>query len=138
MKSYEEHEAFYEKHGVRYSELLRLPYWDSIRWVVVDPMHEVYLNVCAQHDKDFLGMSLSMEDGDGSLPTPSKGGPDPKMIENAWLHLRSSPLKDLKSLHLPVLQALASRAALRTKKDMKAALLDALKRFVHQTMSLIL
>ena len=32
-----------QKYGVRYTELLRLPYFDTIRYVVVDPMHNVLL-----------------------------------------------------------------------------------------------
>ena len=32
-----------QNHGVRYTELLRLPYFDSPRFVVVDPMHNILL-----------------------------------------------------------------------------------------------
>ena len=30
-------------YGVRFTELLRLPYFDSIRFAIVDPMHNVLL-----------------------------------------------------------------------------------------------
>ena len=38
-------EAHFKEHGVRWSELLRLPYMDSIRFAVVDPMHCLFLGV---------------------------------------------------------------------------------------------
>ncbi|PKC01816.1 hypothetical protein RhiirA5_298088 [Rhizophagus irregularis] len=38
-------EAHFKEHGVRWSELLRLPYMDPIRFAVVDPMHCLFLGV---------------------------------------------------------------------------------------------
>ena len=38
-------DAYFKKHGVRWSELLRLPYMDPIRFAVVDPMHCLFLGV---------------------------------------------------------------------------------------------
>lgn len=35
-------------HGIRYSALLELPYWDPIRFSVVDPMHNLFLGT-AKH-----------------------------------------------------------------------------------------
>ena len=35
--------------GVRWSELLRLPYWDPTRFVVIDVMHNLFLNVVEFH-----------------------------------------------------------------------------------------
>ena len=32
-----------QNHGVRYTELLRLPYFDSPRFIVVDAMHNILL-----------------------------------------------------------------------------------------------
>ncbi|TFK82411.1 hypothetical protein K466DRAFT_468385, partial [Polyporus arcularius HHB13444] len=33
----------FEKHGLRWSELLRLPYWDPTRFAVIDTMHNLFL-----------------------------------------------------------------------------------------------
>jgi len=33
----------FKEHGVRWTELLRLPYMDPIRFAVVDPMHCLFL-----------------------------------------------------------------------------------------------
>ena len=38
-------DAHFKEHGVRWSELLRLPYMDPIRFAVVDPMHCLFLGV---------------------------------------------------------------------------------------------
>lgn len=136
IDTYAGREAFYKKHGVRYSELLRLPYWDVVRWTVPDPMHNGYINVLGHHNKDFMGMQIDTVDGDGSLPPPTQSTPDALETENAWRHVRWSPLEELKKLKLPVLQALATRAALRAKTDEKKPLVNALQRFVRTMFSL--
>ncbi|PKC55993.1 hypothetical protein RhiirA1_402464 [Rhizophagus irregularis] len=38
-------EAHFKEHGIRWSELLRLPYMDPIRFAVVDPMYCLFLDV---------------------------------------------------------------------------------------------
>jgi hypothetical protein len=44
-KSNAERTRFVQEHGVRWSELLRLPYFDPIRFVVIDPMHCLFLGI---------------------------------------------------------------------------------------------
>ncbi|EXX56951.1 hypothetical protein RirG_211600 [Rhizophagus irregularis DAOM 197198w] len=36
---------FVSEKGVRWSELLRLPYFDPIRFIIVDPMHCLFLEI---------------------------------------------------------------------------------------------
>ena len=36
------------RYGARYSELLRLPYFDCVRFTIVDPMHNLFLGT-AKH-----------------------------------------------------------------------------------------
>lgn len=38
-----EREAIARKHGVRFTELLRLPYFNTIRFAIVHPMHTILL-----------------------------------------------------------------------------------------------
>ncbi|PPQ75273.1 hypothetical protein CVT24_007401 [Panaeolus cyanescens] len=46
----EEHrEKLYQTNGVRWSELLRLPYWDPTRFVVIDVMHALLLGLLKRH-----------------------------------------------------------------------------------------
>ena len=32
-----------QNHGVRFTDLLRIPYFDTVRFIVVDPMHSIFL-----------------------------------------------------------------------------------------------
>ena len=43
-----EQQCIEKRHGVRYSCLLELPYWDPIKFSVVDPMHNLFLGT-AKH-----------------------------------------------------------------------------------------
>lgn len=38
-----ERKAFHIQHGVRWSELVRLPYFDMVRMGIIDPMHNLLL-----------------------------------------------------------------------------------------------
>jgi hypothetical protein len=49
-------ESEWKTNHVRWSELLRLPYWDVTKFVVVDPMHNLFLNVIPHHVRDFWGV----------------------------------------------------------------------------------
>ncbi len=44
----EEQNGAESKYGIRYSELLRLPYFDCIRYTIIDPMHNLFLGT-AKH-----------------------------------------------------------------------------------------
>jgi hypothetical protein len=72
--------ALYKSNGIRWSELLRLPYWDPTRFVVVDPMHTLFLNLIQHHFRILLGID-SVERGATSSPTQ-------KMLEKARISLR--------------------------------------------------
>ena len=44
--------------GVRYSELLRLPYFDCIRFTVIDPMHNLFLGTAKHMMETWLSKSV--------------------------------------------------------------------------------
>ena len=48
------------KHGVGWSELLRLKYWNPIWLLVVDPMHNLFLGLCQRHFRIVFGMDYSL------------------------------------------------------------------------------
>lgn len=52
-----ERQAIYKEHGIRWSPLFLLPYWDPTKQVVVDMMHDMFLGVVKRHFVDVLGMS---------------------------------------------------------------------------------
>ncbi|KAJ3979398.1 hypothetical protein F5890DRAFT_1374771, partial [Lentinula detonsa] len=47
----------FEQTGVRWSELLRLEYWDPIQNTVIDPMHGFYLGIFQRHCRNIWGMN---------------------------------------------------------------------------------
>jgi len=60
----------FKKHGIRWSELLRLPYWDPTKHIVIDSMHGFYLRMFNRHIRDIWGMNVKFNDGNGLV------GPD--------------------------------------------------------------
>jgi len=43
LQAEDEQDEFFAKHGVRWTELARLPYFDIIRCSMIDPMHNLLL-----------------------------------------------------------------------------------------------
>jgi hypothetical protein len=62
-----ERETLFKAHGVRYSELWRLPYWDPSRQLVIDPMHCLLEGLVPHHTRNLLGLT--------SKPTASASTP---------------------------------------------------------------
>jgi hypothetical protein len=52
-------QAFFDSSGIRWSELLRLPYFDMGRCIVVDAMHNLFLGLIKEHFDGILGIRLS-------------------------------------------------------------------------------
>ena len=52
-----EREAIAKEYGIRYSELLRLPYWDPSRFTILDSMHNLFLGDFKHHIDDIWTMS---------------------------------------------------------------------------------
>ena len=50
------------KYGVRYSALLELPYFDPVRFTVVDPMHNLYLGTGKHAFKTWIKMGILCDD----------------------------------------------------------------------------
>jgi len=50
-------QQIYDTFGVRWSELLRLPYWDPTCFVVVEAMHNFFLGDLQHHCRKVLGMN---------------------------------------------------------------------------------
>ena len=54
-ESEEESEAVFAASGLRWSELLRLPYFDPSCFVVVNGMHNLFLGLIQEHFQGILG-----------------------------------------------------------------------------------
>ncbi|KAF8589329.1 hypothetical protein K439DRAFT_1333088 [Ramaria rubella] len=52
-----EQSEIYKAHGVHWSELWRLPYWDPVCQLVVDPMHCILEGLAQQHSREVLDLT---------------------------------------------------------------------------------
>ncbi|KAJ3563554.1 hypothetical protein NP233_g8865 [Leucocoprinus birnbaumii] len=133
----------FAKHGLRWSELLRLPYWDPTSYVVIDSMHCFYLGLFHRHAIHIWGMDAGMDDGDGVTFNKLSQRPTNDELKSALLLFYGNNFKSLQKLpwhtlaHLCVLfklrfggtkQALLSNLredpALDTSKLNKSALIQ--------------
>ncbi|KAG2050197.1 hypothetical protein BDR06DRAFT_984109 [Suillus hirtellus] len=62
-----EHERLFKAHGVCYSELWCLPYWDPSWQLVIDPMHCILEGLAQHHTQHLLG--LTSESTTSTLPS---------------------------------------------------------------------
>lgn len=49
-----ERDKVFKETGVRWSELLRLPYWDPTRFLVINGMHNLFLGIVQHHFRDLI------------------------------------------------------------------------------------
>jgi hypothetical protein len=115
-----------EDHGIYWSELLRLPYWNPILFTIIDPMHTLYLGLLKSHCRDIWGMNISVEDGDGSTSHTRKKQQElpPKSIEEGRQALYTGELKDIRH---PVLWSLCETFNLRRVGTKRALMSELLK-----------
>lgn len=60
--------AVMDRTGVRFSELMRLPYWNPVRFTVIDTMHCLFLGVFKRHWCDVWGLKGTKK-ADVRIPT---------------------------------------------------------------------
>ncbi|PIL35041.1 hypothetical protein GSI_02828 [Ganoderma sinense ZZ0214-1] len=58
-----EHErrAIFDSHGIRWSELYRLEYWDPTQFALVDMMHNLFLGELRHHCMEVFGVDVASE-----------------------------------------------------------------------------
>ncbi|KAI0740921.1 hypothetical protein C8Q76DRAFT_596326, partial [Earliella scabrosa] len=88
----------YDHSGIRWSELLRLTYWNPILYTVIDSMHNLYLGLLERHIRDFWGIATEEDDGDSSgrdsVKAPNRPSEDVmKKAHDSLLHDRDSVLE---------------------------------------------
>ncbi|KAI8989143.1 hypothetical protein BD414DRAFT_327419 [Trametes punicea] len=64
-----ERERIFQQHGVRWSELWRLPYWDPTRQLVVDSMHCIFEGLVPYHFRDILGLTAAHANAKEEMPS---------------------------------------------------------------------
>lgn len=121
-------------HPARYSVLLRLPYWDPVKFTIIDSMHNLFLGLFQRHCRHVWGMNVSMTDGDGSsraigvIPTV----PPPEEMNAGRLALETGDFAEFsrRKVKRDVLYYLCAENGLR-RAGKKADLLKELKVFVR-------
>jgi hypothetical protein len=79
-------EACFKAHGVRWSVLLELPYWNPILFSVVDSMHAAYLGLVQSHCRKIWRINLTVDGGEGTAIQPAKDVPRPSdLVLSRWL-----------------------------------------------------
>jgi len=119
------------KYGIRYSEFLRLPYFDPIRNLCVDPMHAFFLRMLSHHCQDIWGMDVKFDDGDGLTvdPVPSEIRSSLE-FQNAFLALRSEALGTLQKFPFKTLRYLAADQSILVKAKSLAEIMTVLTKYV--------
>ena len=87
-----EQDAAFASSGVKWSELLCLPYFDPTRFVVIDAMHNLFLSLINEHFQNILGIRLN-KDKEQNSPVIHMNFIDPR-----WESLREVEKKDSKRL----------------------------------------
>ncbi|KAF5327761.1 hypothetical protein D9619_004081 [Psilocybe cf. subviscida] len=136
----EEQDLILKETGIRWSELLRLPYFDPSRFVVVDAMHNLFLGLMKEHC-EILGVRLNgVADAHIALPIPlswqikSRVSTLSKNEKSSWdrLHkLLESPLND--KLRDPVEFPTIRRKILSTHRSVLNLIFDVLPEIVYPT-----
>ncbi|KAJ3528879.1 hypothetical protein NM688_g7934 [Phlebia brevispora] len=100
-----EQDRLLKQNGIRWSELLRLPYWDPTRFIIIDPMHNLLLGLIQFHCRVVLGFDVKQSAPEDCLSFTgrwSKGVDEAKLAEGRLLLAQASPtLSKLKELRLP-------------------------------------
>lgn len=107
----EERDEIYATHGVRWSVFLELPYWDPIKFTVVDSMHGFYLRMFQHHCRVIWGMDVLLADGEPLSSKQKRKPSDAQMLE-AHHVLRFGTQDALESLISPVLVQLCRETLL--------------------------
>jgi hypothetical protein len=94
--SQSQRDKVFKKYGVRWSVLLRLPYWDPPRFTVVDTMHTVLLGHLHRHCSILWKMNPTRSDDPGGNPylpsnTARERGLSYKAIMSTAWDIRSAP-----------------------------------------------
>ncbi|KAJ3933374.1 MAG: hypothetical protein NXY57DRAFT_1037683 [Lentinula lateritia] len=64
----EERQKIYDEHGIRWSELLELPYWDPVLFTIIDDMYFAQLGLFETHLRDVWQIDHKKPGGDGLYP----------------------------------------------------------------------
>jgi hypothetical protein len=122
----------YRQNGVRWSELLRLPYWDPTNFVVLDCMHSLLLGNLQRHCREVWGMDVQLEDDDSHIKPDGKSfSVTEDEVYNGYNVLEHGADKDVASLSFNVVRKLCQDTqTIRFSRKRKGQLVEALLKYV--------
>lgn len=119
--------------GVRWSELLRLPYWDPTKFTLIDSMHAFYLRIFQHHIRNIWGMDIEIEDGDGITFDRGNKAPNEVAIQHAHHTLRHGSMSQLEELPWATLRELCRDTRSLRVRGGKGVLLERLCQYVRDS-----
>lgn len=131
-KTSNEREDLYRRFGVRWSELLRLPYWDPTRYTLIDSMHALLLGLLRRHCFIVWHMNDKYVDSLG-LPVFDDVdiGPSEEAIEAGLRAMGSGSENLLWKLKRPVLAEMCRMHEIPLRRNRKKEMVKALIVYVR-------
>ena len=68
----DEQETLFKSHGIRWSALLNLPYWNPILFTAIEPMHAFDAGLFQTHCQQIWGIDTAAPSGDGTAAKATK------------------------------------------------------------------
>ncbi|KAJ2912102.1 hypothetical protein MD484_g8307, partial [Candolleomyces efflorescens] len=127
--SVDERERLVRKDGARWSELLRLPYWDPTKFTLIDSMHAFYLRMFQHHCRSVWGMDVRFDDGPGVTLDQGPNQPSEEEMRIAEQILRHGTEKMLSAQPRSVLRELCRQTTTIPFRRNKAELIEELKAY---------
>ena len=72
-----EQEALFRNHGLRWSPLLDLPYWNPVLFTAIEPMHVFDTGLLQTHCRQVWGIDVSAPSGNGTASATAMAVPRP-------------------------------------------------------------
>jgi len=101
-RSESEKGRLFKKHGIRWSILLELPYWDPPRFTVIDSMHTILLGHLHRHCTIIWGLNPLRAGGDDNHKASKPPG-FRTVVSTAWT-IRSGSVAEVESLRTSLLR----------------------------------
>lgn len=109
-------DAIWKRHSIRWSELLRLPYWDITKYAVLDAMHNLFLGDLRRHLVDIWKMTSTVVKKPKSM-TPHSPDVQAAEILKASKAIKMKSATSLSRIRLGYLTAIARQNGLEPEGD---------------------
>ena len=80
-ETFDRQETLFKTHGVRWSPLLDLPYWNPVLFTAIEPMHVFDAGLFQNHCRQVWGINTSTVGGDRTASSTTKTTPRPSDSE---------------------------------------------------------